>query len=405
MVLIKQAFFTVGALAVAVFAHPAPAPAPNNRAFENGQDAIALNDKFQGLKDGDACNAGENACIDGKFAQCVGGTFSSQPCAPGTICAALPLVNSRGTSITCTTQADMDRRIAATGAKSKSNKGSGNTEPKAPAGTGATEPEQPSSTSTSEPEEPTGNGAEEPIGGNVGAQNPDREPSRGGDDPQTSLTLDPAVIAKGFEKDGQEVPTPGQVPSLTSRNNFINFCLKSKGLPISNGKQVKSGSCNPAPMGLIPSTRNMPSCKFVFPKNNEVIDENKSFTIKLKVKKLQTGNFVNAQSNYYSAPQQLDNQGRVIGHSHVVVERITGLGQTEPTDPNVFAFFKGVNDKADGNGILSAVVEKGLPAGTYRLASIIAAANHQPVLVAVAQRGTLDDAVYFQVKKRRGGKA
>jgi hypothetical protein len=146
----------------------------------------------------------------------------------------------------------------------------------------------------------------------------------------------------------------------------------------------------------------MPSCKFVFPKNNDVIEENKPFTIKLRVSKLQTGNFVNPQTNYFAAPQQLNKQGRVIGHSHVVVERVSSLRQDTPTDPNVFAFFKGVNDKADSQGILTATVEKGLPAGTYRLASIIAAANHQPVIVAVAQRGTLDDAVYFEVKKQGG---
>ncbi|KAH9915225.1 uncharacterized protein B0H18DRAFT_886113, partial [Fomitopsis serialis] len=36
---------------------------------------------------------------------------------------------------------------------------------------------------------------------------------------------------------------------------------------------------------------------------------------------------------------------------------------------------------------------KSLPKGTYRMASINAAANHQAVLVAVAQHGSLDDMV------------
>jgi hypothetical protein len=92
--------------------------------------------------------------------------------------------------------------------------------------------------------------------------------------------------------------------------------------------------------------------------------------------------------------EQLTAQGQIIGHSHVVVEKLTSLDQTEPTDPNVFAFFKGVNDKANAQGILTASVDKGLPAGTYRLMSIVAAANHQPCIVPVAQRGSLDDAVY-----------
>jgi hypothetical protein len=60
--------------------------------------------------------AGENACVNGGFAQCVGGKFAVTECSPTLICAALPLVNSRGTSITCTTQADALARIQATGA-------------------------------------------------------------------------------------------------------------------------------------------------------------------------------------------------------------------------------------------------------------------------------------------------
>jgi len=370
------------ALSALAFAHPAAHTrrAPPPFALKNGQDAIALNAKFKSLKEGDPCKSGENACIDQKFAQCIGGKFASQSCGAGTICAALPLVNSPGTSITCTTQSDVDRRIAATGAKAA---------PPSPDNGGSTGGNQ--------------GGNDGGTGGNTGApQGNDAQKKGDNKNPQTSLTLDPAVIARGFAKDGQEVPTPGQVPSLTSTNNFINFCLTAKGMPITDGKQVKTGSCNPAPIGLIPATSNMPSCKFVFPKNNDVIQENKPFNIKLRVSKLETGNFVNAQTNYFAAPQQLNKKGQVIGHSHVVVERINNIRQDTPTDPNVFAFFKGVNDKADAQGILTATVEKGLPAGTYRLSSIIAAANHQPVIVPVAQRGTLDDAVYFQVKKGSG---
>lgn len=204
--------------------------------------------------------------------------------------------------------------------------------------------------------------------------------------------LDPAVIAQGFANDGQDVPTDGQVASLTSTNNFINFCL-TVDLPISNGKQVKGGSCNPAPMGTIASTSNMPSSKFTFPQNFGAVKSNTPFTIKMAIKNLQTGNFVNADSNYYSAPQQLNAQGTIIGHSHVVVEQLDAIDQTTPTDPNKFAFFKGLNVAAV-NGELSADVSSGLPAGVYKLSSINAAANHQPVLVAVAQHGSLDDAVY-----------
>lgn len=217
-------------------------------------------------------------------------------------------------------------------------------------------------------------------------------------DPQSSLQLDPAVIAKGFAQDGQETPAAGQVASLTSKNNFANFCLTTK-QPITNGQQIKTGSCNPAPMGQIPATTAMPSSKFTFPKNFGTVAANKAFTITMAVQNLDTGHFVNAQTNYFAAPQQLNSQGKIVGHSHVVIERLSSLTQTTPGDPTNFAFFLGLNNAAKG-GVLSAAVSQGLPAGAYKLSSINTAANHQPVLGPVAQHGSFDDAVYFTVSDK-----
>jgi len=215
-------------------------------------------------------------------------------------------------------------------------------------------------------------------------------------DAQTSTTLDPAVIASGFANNGQDVPTAGQVASLTSTNNFINFCLTVPNLPITNGKQITTGSCNPAPMGSIPSTDNMPSAKFQIPKNGDSLPENTPFTITMAVANFETGNFVNAEENYFAAPQQLNSGGQIVGHSHVVVEQLSALDQTTPTDPKKFAFFKGLNAAAV-NGVLTADVTAGLPAGFYKVSSINTAANHQPVLVPIAQHGSLDDVAYFTV--------
>jgi len=213
---------------------------------------------------------------------------------------------------------------------------------------------------------------------------------------QSSTTLDPAVIMKGLASDGQETPEAGQVPSLTSTNNFINFCLTQPNLPLTNGQQVTTGSCNQTPMGVIVASSKMPSAKFTNPKNGDTVASNQAFTISMAISNLQTGNFVNAAANYFSAPAQVDSNGVLIGHSHVVVEQLQALDQTTPTDPTKFVFFKGLNAAA-ANGVLTADVTAGLPAGVYRLASINTAANHQPALVAVAQHGSLDDAVYFTV--------
>ncbi|KAI9063827.1 hypothetical protein FKP32DRAFT_1571066 [Trametes sanguinea] len=341
--------------------------------LQNGKDAIALNQKFASLTPDSPCQTGEDACIDSKFAQCVNGKFVLQSCGSGLVCAALPLVNSAGTSITCTTAADRDARIAATGATQatgNANNGAAASSAAAAASSSA------ASTATSSAAAASGTAA------------------AGGDDsdPQKSLTLVQSVIAKGFENDGQDQPTAGQVPSLTSSNNFINFCATVPNLPITNGKQIKTGSCNPAPMGIIAATTNMPSSKFVNPKNGATIPANQNFTIQMAISHLETGHFVNANENYFSAPQVVNAQGDIQGHSHVVVEAIDSLDSTTVTDPNKFAFFKGLNDPAK-NGILSVEVAGGLPKGTYRLASINTAANHQPALVAIAQHGALDDMV------------
>lgn len=213
---------------------------------------------------------------------------------------------------------------------------------------------------------------------------------------QSSTTLDPAVIMKGLEQDGQATPEAGQVPSLTSSNNFINFCLTQPNLPLTNGQQVTTGSCNQTPMGVIVASSKMPSAKFTVPKNGDTIASNQAFTISMAISNLETGNFVNAQANYFAAPAQTNSDGVLIGHSHVVVEQLSALDQTTPTDPTKFMFFKGLNAAAQG-GVLTADVTAGLPAGFYRLASINTASNHQPALVAIAQHGSLDDAVYFTV--------
>jgi hypothetical protein len=108
---------------------------------------------------------------------------------------------------------------------------------------------------------------------------------------------------------------------------------------------------------------------------------------------MQTGAFTNAQATYFGAPQQLNNAGQIIGHNHVVVEKIDSIDSTQPTSPRVFAFFKGLNAAAQG-GQLTADVTNGLDTGTYRLCSITSSANHQGVVVPVAQRGSVDDCVY-----------
>ncbi|CAE6335434.1 unnamed protein product [Rhizoctonia solani] len=243
-------------------------------------------------------------------------------------------------------------------------------------------------------------------GGNGGNNGGDKGGNGGGngggndDDPETSLTLDESVINKNFAKTGQEGKTEaGQVASLTSTNNFINYCV---GKSLTNGQQVKGGSCNSTPMGDLPSTGKMPSSKFTEPKNLDTIPANKEFTVRMAVRNMEMGNFVNPQTNYFGAPQQLNSQGTIIAHSHIVIEQIDSLTSTKVSDPNKFAFFQGLNAPAEGNEV-SATVAKGLPAGVYKISSINTSANHAPVVGPVAQHGSFDDVIYITVGGNGGG--
>ena len=136
----------------------------------------------------------------------------------------------------------------------------------------------------------------------------------------------------------------------------------------------------------------MPSARFVSPRNLDTIPANKNFTVVMAIQNLATGNFTNPDANYFAAPQQLNHQGHIIGHSHFVIESLSSFNQTTPTDPTKFAFFKALNFAAI-NGKLNATVT-GLPPGFYKMSSINTAANHQPVLVPIAQHGSLDDVIY-----------
>lgn len=222
---------------------------------------------------------------------------------------------------------------------------------------------------------------------NSGNNNSGNNNSNNGD-PSTTPTLDPSVIQN---IDGK-AQGDGQTDSLVSSNNFINYCV---GKTLTDGQQVKTGSCNPTPMGDIPSVDNMPSAKFQSPKNFDTVPANTPFTISLQVNNLATGTFTNAANTYFAAPQQLVG-GLVKGHSHITVQQMQSLDSTQPLDPKVFAFFKGLNEVAN-NGVLTATVTNGLPAGVYRISSINAANNHQEAVGPVAQHGSFNDVVYITV--------
>jgi hypothetical protein len=151
-------------------------------------------------------------------------------------------------------------------------------------------------------------------------------------------------------------------------------------------------------MGDIPAKANMVSSVILFPTTGgQSIPSDTTFNITVQTANLVAGSFTNADATYYAAPQALSG-GNVVGHTHVTVQDLgNNLNPTTALDPTQFAFFKGINDAGNGQGLLSATVTGGLPAGNYRVCTLASASNHQPVLMPVAQRGTADDCTKFTV--------
>ena len=144
-------------------------------------------------------------------------------------------------------------------------------------------------------------------------------------------------------------------------------------------------------MGDIPAPNNMVSAIILSPAHGENLEPDQDFDIKLQVDNLAAGHFSNPQGTYFAAPQQLEN-GRILGHVHVTVQSLgDSLAAQRAPDPTTFAYFKGINDVGDGKGRLKATVTGGLPPGAYRVCTMVAATNHQPVLSPVSSRSLFNN--------------
>lgn len=137
-------------------------------------------------------------------------------------------------------------------------------------------------------------------------------------------------------------------------------------------------------MGDIPSSDSMISAIITNPAPGDDLDEDTDFSVDVQIDNLAAGSFTNPDTTYYSAPQTVDNSGKVVGHTHVTIQSIGDINTDTPPDASEFAFFKGINDAGDGNGGLSADVDGGLPAGSYRVCTMTSSSNHQPVIMPVS---------------------
>jgi len=173
----------------------------------------------------------------------------------------------------------------------------------------------------------------------------------------------------------------------------VSFC-KNSGLIAGNGTQIRAGCCSSTVQGEIPNVTKMTSTLITFPKNGGSVTAGKNFTVKVQVANLDTGFFSDPVNDYYDLGQELNNKGVIIGHSHITIQKLDG---DKVPDPTVFAFFKGLNLKAQ-RGLLTQVAN--IPfTGLYRMCTMSSGFTHQPVIMPVAQRGAQDDCIRFTVKR------
>ena len=157
-------------------------------------------------------------------------------------------------------------------------------------------------------------------------------------------------------------------------------------------------------MGDIPAQNTMVSSMILSPATGQDIVPLTDFNVQVQINNLAAGVFTNPDATYYAAPQQLVG-GKIVGHTHVTIQDLGGtLTPKIAPDAAKFVFFKGINDAGNNQGLLQATVKGGLPTGAYRVCTMAAGANHQPVLMPVAQRGAQDDCTKFTVGGGGGGK-
>ncbi|KAL4934969.1 hypothetical protein BDV06DRAFT_234857 [Aspergillus oleicola] len=218
--------------------------------------------------------------------------------------------------------------------------------------------------------------------------------------------LDIDNIQTASQKDGlPSNNSMGYAPSFTDPANFINYCSKRV---LTNGESKKQGSCNGIVMGDIPSDKNMVSTIITFPFPGQILPAHIPFDVRFRTSNLNPGSVTNPDTALYSAPQSL-RDGNVVGHVHVTVQNllstlscsnVTDRGSIMPPDPTKFVFFQTVFGARDARGIFSVRVPQGLPVGFYRVCTMVAASNHQPVLMPVVERGAQDDCQKFRIVPR-----
>jgi hypothetical protein len=212
--------------------------------------------------------------------------------------------------------------------------------------------------------------------------------------------------AKASKKPGAQAPAqaqaakaaPGSSPnaghSTESKALADKFCQQFPNLQISSGKQEPG--CVQTLMGSLPDENHLVSTLIVFPEDGSTFDTaSADFTAKIDVENMVLGHFGDAKARYLMEPQVLSADGKIKGHIHITVQRISVNGTEADGVPNPkeFSFFKGADDPpADGRTVEIPVKNLKKP-GLYRICTMASSFSHQAIMQSVFSRGSGDDCI------------
>ncbi|KAI9176007.1 hypothetical protein H9P43_006371 [Blastocladiella emersonii ATCC 22665] len=192
----------------------------------------------------------------------------------------------------------------------------------------------------------------------------------------------------------------GNKNGQTGLVNGADFCKQvGLGNALADGTQKRTSTCSGTVQGAIPDFNNMVSTVIFTPENGAKLPRNTAVNFSVRTSNLDAGFFEDPNARYYASPQTLNARGQIEGHQHVTVQRL-GNAQTPP-DPRTesLAFFKGLDQEEDANGVLTTTIPPDALAtpGLYRICTMTGTRGHQPVLMPVARRGAQDDCIRVTV--------
>jgi hypothetical protein len=170
-----------------------------------------------------------------------------------------------------------------------------------------------------------------------------------------------------------------------------------------DGIQRKDGgqTCSSTPLGLTPSVTKMLQTLITEPASAAVLDVGVDNKVAVKTNSLDSGFFNDPNTEYYLVPSTLNAQtAEIQGHQHITVQKLNSI--TAAPDPQVFAFFKGINDVEVDRALkkLNAVIPAGTikEDGLYRICTLSGSDGHQGALSPVMERGSQDDCIRVTFK-------